>query len=89
MQIATLKDVLLVKEAQFELLPSPENRAELLKAEVKLKKFLKLEEDFWRQKAGMKWFVKGDRNSKFFHSYVQGKRRKLHITEISLLMIRG
>ncbi|XP_049394714.1 uncharacterized protein LOC125859004 [Solanum stenotomum] len=81
-QIATLEDVLLVKEAQFELLPSPENRAELFKAEAELKKFLKLEEDFWRQKAGMKWFVEGNRNSKFFHSYVQGKRRKLHITKI-------
>ncbi|WMV51940.1 hypothetical protein MTR67_045325 [Solanum verrucosum] len=71
-----------LQEAQFELLPSPENRAELFKAEAELKKFLKLEEDFWRQKAGMKWFVEGDKNSKFFHSYVQGKRRKLHITEI-------
>ncbi|WMV51732.1 hypothetical protein MTR67_045117 [Solanum verrucosum] len=54
-QIATLDDVLLVKEAQFELLPSLENRAELFKAEAELKKFLKLEEGFWRQKAGMKW----------------------------------
>uniref|UniRef100_A0A0V0HAW3 Putative ovule protein n=1 Tax=Solanum chacoense TaxID=4108 RepID=A0A0V0HAW3_SOLCH len=30
----------------------------------------------------MKWFNEGDRNTKFFHSYVRGRRKKLHIESI-------
>lgn len=30
----------------------------------------------------MRWFVHGDKNTKFFHSYVQGRRRKLHMHEL-------
>ncbi|MDV3181172.1 MAG: hypothetical protein Q8830_03005 [Candidatus Phytoplasma australasiaticum] len=33
-------------------------------------------------KAGMKWMQEGDRNTKFFHSYVKKKEEKLHIGEI-------
>lgn len=29
----------------------------------------------------MKWF-EGDRNTKFFHSHVKGRRKKLNISEI-------
>lgn len=42
-----------VKETQFKLDPFPKNRAQLHKVEADLKRFLKLEEDFCRQKAGM------------------------------------
>lgn len=80
---ATLEDMISVKETKFELDRTPENRAQLHKVEADLKRFLKLEEEFWKQKAGMKWFIHGDRNTKFFHSYVQGRRRKLHLHEIS------
>lgn len=31
----------------------------------------------------MKLFVQGHRHIKFFHSYVQGKRKKLHLSKIS------
>ncbi|WMV41297.1 hypothetical protein MTR67_034682 [Solanum verrucosum] len=81
-QIATIEDVIKVKEAQLEIQPSESNRTELSKVEAELKKYLTLEEDFWRQKAGMKWFSDGDRNTKFFHSYVRGRRKKLCIAEI-------
>ncbi|KAG5632276.1 hypothetical protein H5410_003993 [Solanum commersonii] len=53
-QIATIEDVIKVKEAQMEIHPSESNRAGLSKAE----------------------------QSKFFHSYVKGKRKKLHISKI-------
>lgn len=45
-QIATLEDVIKVKEAQFEIDPNPKNRFELGRVEAELKRFLKLKEDF-------------------------------------------
>ncbi|KAK6803878.1 hypothetical protein RDI58_001662 [Solanum bulbocastanum] len=30
----------------------------------------------------MRWFTDGDRNTKFFHSYVKGRKRKLQLNEI-------
>ncbi|XP_015167468.1 uncharacterized protein [Solanum tuberosum] len=80
--IATLEDEIRVKECQLEINPTAENRSELNKAEAELKKYLYIEEEFWKQKAGMKWFKDGDMNTKFFHNYVKGMRKKLHIAEI-------
>lgn len=31
----------------------------------------------------MKWFAEGDRNTKFFHPYVKGRRKKLHLAQIT------
>ncbi|KAH0644091.1 hypothetical protein KY289_035065 [Solanum tuberosum] len=45
-------------------------------------RYLAIEEEYWRQKTGMTWFKDGDRNIKFFHSYVRGRRKKLHIDHI-------
>lgn len=81
-QIATLEDIVKVKEAQFEIISTSENRAELHRVQAELLKFRKFEEEFWRQKAGMKWFTQGDKNTKFFHSYIRGKRKKLQIRDI-------
>ena len=33
-------------------------------------KFYAVEENFWKQKAGMLWFADGDGNTKFFHAHV-------------------
>ncbi|XP_049388501.1 uncharacterized protein LOC125852861 [Solanum stenotomum] len=82
MKIATLEDVIKVKEEQLEVQPTQANRAELSKMEAELRKYLSIEEEYWRQKAGMKWFQEGDRNTKFFHSYVRGRRKKLHLERI-------
>lgn len=41
-----------------------------------MKMLLKIEEDYWKQKAGMNWFRKGDKNTKFFHPYVKGKKKE-------------
>lgn len=38
--------------------------------------------EYWRQKAHVKWLADGDMNSKFFHSCVQSKRLRLHISKI-------
>ncbi|XP_059306203.1 uncharacterized protein LOC132057591 [Lycium ferocissimum] len=76
-QISTLEDVIKVKELQLELNPTGLNREELHKAQVDLNRYLTIEEEYWKQKSGMKWFKDGERNIKFFHSYVKGRRRKL------------
>lgn len=76
-QKATLEDIIRIKEAQLEVDPSPKNRPELSKIEAELKKFIKLEEEFWKQKSSMMWFAQGDKNTKNFHCFVQGRRRKV------------
>ncbi|XP_059310068.1 uncharacterized protein LOC132061235 [Lycium ferocissimum] len=53
----------------------------LQKAQAELKNYLSLEER-WKQKDGFSWYTKGDRNTKFFHNHVNGKRRRLQINRI-------
>nr|XP_016462863.1 PREDICTED: uncharacterized protein LOC107785951 [Nicotiana tabacum] len=81
-QIASLEDVIKVHEAEFELNPTAQNRAKLHKVEADLTRYYQLEEEFWRQKAGIQWFKDGDRNSKFFHAHVRGKRKILQVNII-------
>ncbi|KAH0673928.1 hypothetical protein KY284_025015 [Solanum tuberosum] len=38
--------------------------------------------EFWRQKAGIQWFSKGDRNTRFFHSLVKGRTKRLSLSRI-------
>ncbi|KAK6788076.1 hypothetical protein RDI58_016601 [Solanum bulbocastanum] len=82
-QIATLEDMIRIKENQFEINPLAGNRTDLSRTEAELKKYLKIEEEYWKQKAGMRRFVDGDKNIKFFHSYVKGRRKKLHLSQIT------
>ncbi|KAH0666246.1 hypothetical protein KY285_027452 [Solanum tuberosum] len=65
-KIATMEDVVKTKEVQLEISPTIENRSSLNKAEAELKRYLHIEEEYWKQKAGMKWFIDGDKNTKFF-----------------------
>lgn len=83
-QIATLEDLIKAMEIQLEITPMENNRMELNKAEANLKRYLDIKKEFWRQKRGLKWFKDGDRNIKFFLSYVKGKKRKLQVTEIKM-----
>uniref|UniRef100_M1BTM3 Uncharacterized protein n=1 Tax=Solanum tuberosum TaxID=4113 RepID=M1BTM3_SOLTU len=55
--------------------------AALNRTEVELKRFMKMEEKYWQQKAGMRWFADVHRNIKFFHSYVKRRSKKLHISK--------
>lgn len=49
---------------------------------AELRKYRKLEEDYWKQKAGMTWFKEGNKNTKFFHDHVKGRRKRLMIHNI-------
>ncbi|XP_019225728.1 PREDICTED: uncharacterized protein LOC109207293 [Nicotiana attenuata] len=45
-------------------------------------KYLKVEESVLKQKTQLQWFKDGDANSKYFHSLIRGRRRKLYIHKI-------
>ncbi|XP_016482447.2 uncharacterized protein LOC107803276 [Nicotiana tabacum] len=81
-KVASLEEVVLVHEAQFELSPTSMNRERLNKVKAKLTRYLALEEQFWRQKTGMAWFKDGDRNTKFFHAHVNRRRKILQLKRI-------
>ncbi|KAG5632942.1 hypothetical protein H5410_004659 [Solanum commersonii] len=80
--VATLEDLIRAKEVQLEINASEENRTTLKKFEADLKKYLHIEEEYWKQKASMRWFKDGDRNTKFFHAFVNRRRRKMQISVI-------
>ncbi|XP_075103633.1 uncharacterized protein LOC142178207 [Nicotiana tabacum] len=81
-KIASLEEVVLVHEAQFELNPSFQNRERLMKVQAEFIKYLTLEEEFWKQKSGMSWFKDRDRNTNFFHAQVNGRRKRLELNRI-------
>ncbi|XP_075099042.1 uncharacterized protein LOC142175932 [Nicotiana tabacum] len=81
-QLAIREDIVSVKEMLFEEEPTIENRIVLQKAQAELKKYLSIEKKYWKQKAGMNWFAKGDRNTRFFHNHMNGKRHNLHLKRI-------
>ncbi|XP_071914130.1 uncharacterized protein [Coffea arabica] len=53
-------------------------------AELKnqLKEAYKEEEKFWRQKARIEWLREGDKNTKYFHAFVRGRRTKNRIRNL-------
>ncbi|KAL6551326.1 hypothetical protein OROMI_021814 [Orobanche minor] len=68
-----------VAEKDFDLDPSTSNRSYLNKMNANLTLTLSMEEDFWKQKANMKWMLEGERDSKFFHNLVKKKRQKIFL----------
>ncbi|XP_070031978.1 uncharacterized protein [Nicotiana tomentosiformis] len=56
-QLVILEDIVRVKEMLFEEEPTTENRIVLQKSQSKLKKYLSIEEQYWKQKAGIIWFA--------------------------------
>ncbi|KAG5631919.1 hypothetical protein H5410_003636 [Solanum commersonii] len=77
------KHVEFKKEVQFEIAPTEVNKDELSKDNTELKRYMKMEEEVWKKRSGMRWFTDGERNTKFFHAYVKRRRRKLNIKEIT------
>ena len=66
----------------YEQVPSQERRMEMNKAAAEYLLIIKMEEDYWRQKATVKWVAEGERNSKFFQGWVKQKRTKSKIHAI-------
>ncbi|XP_070017747.1 uncharacterized protein [Nicotiana sylvestris] len=56
----------------------------LNRAKAELVVHHKVVEAFWKQKANPKWQLKGDENTKYFHSVVRGKRKLLNIHRINV-----
>lgn len=81
-EIATMEDIVRMKEVQMEFDPFKENRAEHRREEADLKRFLRMKEEYWKQNACMSWFMEENKNTKFFHSYVKGRRKILCIQNI-------
>lgn len=81
-QLAIREDIVRVKEILFEEEPTIQNRIVLQQAHAELKRYLSIEEQYWKQKAGMSWFAEGDRNTRFFHNHVNGKRQKFNLKRI-------
>ncbi|XP_042065479.1 uncharacterized protein LOC121808993 [Salvia splendens] len=67
---------------RYEQNPSPALRTEMNKSIVEFLVRLKMEEDFWRQKAAIKWVAEGERNTRFFHGWVKQKTIKARIHTI-------
>jgi hypothetical protein len=44
--------------------------------ENKLEEIYNKEEIYWQQRGNNRWVLEGDNNSKFFHLYANGRRRK-------------
>ncbi|XP_015169587.1 uncharacterized protein [Solanum tuberosum] len=81
-QLIIREDIMRIKEKLFADVPNEINRAVLQKAEAEFKRYIHFEEIYWQQKAGYEWFDNGDRNTRFFHSIVKGRRKRLHLQRI-------
>ncbi|XP_060182357.1 uncharacterized protein LOC132612025 [Lycium barbarum] len=81
-QLTVREEVVKIKEQCFEEDPTPMNRMVLQQAQAALKKYVHYEEEFFRQKLHMTSFAEGDRNTRYFHSIVNGRRKRLQIRRI-------
>ncbi|XP_060211831.1 uncharacterized protein LOC132639400 [Lycium barbarum] len=80
--ITNLEEVIKTHEALFEADPSHANREKLQKVQAEMTRALHIEEEYWKQKSGMTWFQDCDKNSKFFHAHVKGRRKMLQLKRI-------
>ncbi|XP_071940756.1 uncharacterized protein [Coffea arabica] len=70
------------KEVIYETHQTEETRAELHRAQGRLLHSLRIQEDYWRQKARLRWVSDEDSNTQYFHAFVREKRSKLVIHRI-------
>ncbi|XP_049399716.1 uncharacterized protein LOC125863741 [Solanum stenotomum] len=73
-----------VKTMEEQLIqdPSEDNRSTLHELNARYIKFLKIEDSILKQKTQLQWFKEGDCNTKYFHSLIRGRRRRLFIHKI-------
>ncbi|XP_055826362.1 uncharacterized protein LOC129894731 [Solanum dulcamara] len=69
-------------EKDLILLNSEECRANLHAINAEYIRYLKLEDSMLKQKTQLQWFKEGDKNFKYFHAIIRGRRRKLFIHRI-------
>ncbi|XP_019241989.1 PREDICTED: uncharacterized protein LOC109222035, partial [Nicotiana attenuata] len=58
------------------------DRISLNELKAQYVRHLKVEQDVLKQKTQLQWFKEGDANSRYFHSLIRGRRRKLYIHKI-------
>ncbi|XP_042029886.1 uncharacterized protein LOC121776786 [Salvia splendens] len=69
-------------QSEFEARPTPQNRTTINKHIAEYILLLRMEEDFWRQKAALRWLAEGIKNTRFYQSWVKQKRVRLRIHSI-------
>ncbi|XP_042019068.1 uncharacterized protein LOC121766902 [Salvia splendens] len=79
-----MEEKIAMAQADFKDRPSPENRMEINKLIAEYICLLRMEEDFWRQKAMLRWLTEGDKNTRFYQSWVKQKRIRMRIHKINL-----
>lgn len=85
-KIASLEDVVLVHEAQFEAFPTQDNRERLQRVQADMIKYLAIEKEFWKQKAEMQWLRRGiETQNSFMHmSMAEGKGFSSNVSKTML-----
>ncbi|GER44467.1 retrotransposon protein [Striga asiatica] len=68
-----------VAERAYDLDSSPENRTAMRRCHAEYQLRLLMEEDFWNQKAAVRWVAEGECNTKYFQGFVRQKRVKSYI----------
>ncbi|XP_049365117.1 uncharacterized protein LOC125829910 [Solanum verrucosum] len=73
-----------VRKAEENLIQdhTEKNRTTLHELNAKYIRFLKMEDSILKQKTQLQWFKEGDANTKYFHSLIRGKRRRLFIHKL-------
>ncbi|XP_049348952.1 uncharacterized protein LOC125813502 [Solanum verrucosum] len=59
-----------------------DNRTTLHELNANYSRFLKMEDSILKQKTQLQWFKEGDANTKYFHSLIRGRRRRLFIHKL-------
>ncbi|XP_071902765.1 uncharacterized protein [Coffea arabica] len=77
-KIAEIKEELEKKKKQ----PWITGKGEIANLKTQLTKAYQEEEMFWSQKARLQWLREGDKNTKYFHAVVNGRRRACRMNQI-------
>lgn len=83
-KIPTLEEIIQAQAIQFEGKPTQVNRTNLHKSQADLANYLHLEEEYWRQKSGMKWFTDGERNTNSFIPMFKGEGEGCKLLEFKM-----
>jgi hypothetical protein len=51
--------------------------------EAQMMEMLSAEEEYWRQRGRQQWILQGDANTKFFHAFANGRKRKCAIHSLA------